>query len=189
MGEDAEPLGELRRFSGAGIYAIYYRGDFPAYSALPAKNRVEFNVPIYVGKAAPAGARKGGFGLDVSPGFVLFNRLRKHADAIHQVEISAGGEGRSDQIRLRDFFSRYLLVDDIWIPLGEAMMIERFQPLWNRVIEGFGNHDPGQGRYNQQRSAWDTLHPGRAWAASCRPYIKTRERILEAVRFHLAAEK
>jgi len=37
-------------------------------------------------------------------------------------------------------------------------------PLWNTVIDGFGNHDPGAGRYNQAKSAWDVLHPGRPWA-------------------------
>jgi hypothetical protein len=32
------------------------------------------------------------------------------------------------------------------------------------VLDGFGNHDLGKGRYNQQRSAWDIIHPGRKWA-------------------------
>jgi hypothetical protein len=39
-----------------------------------------------------------------------------------------------------------------------------YRPLWNTWIEGFGNHDPGSGRYNQAVSEWDTLHPGRVWA-------------------------
>jgi len=30
--------------------------------------------------------------------------------------------------------------------------------------DGFGNHDPGSGRYNQKRSVWDQVHPGRSWA-------------------------
>jgi len=42
----------------------------------------------------------------------------------------------------------------------EAMDIS----LWNIVLDGFGNHEPGSGRYNQQRSAWDIIHPGRQWA-------------------------
>lgn len=141
MAAAVEPLGELEQFKGAGIYAIYYRGEFPAYSALVVRNGGEFDIPIYVGKAVPAGARKGGVGLDVSPGFVLFKRLCEHADTIRQVEANADKRGNPAQIRLRDFFCRYLLVDDIWMPLGESMMTERVRPLWNKVIDGFGNHD------------------------------------------------
>jgi len=45
------------------------------------------------------------------------------------------------------------------------MLIEKYKPLWNTVLDGFGNHDPGSGRYKQQVSPWDVLHPGRSWAA------------------------
>ena len=54
-----------------------------------------------------------------------------------------------------------LVCDDIWIPLGESLLIERFQPPWNVLIEGFGIHTPGKGRNKQVKSRWDTLHPGR----------------------------
>ena len=50
------------------------------------------------------------------------------------------------------------------IPLGESLMIARTSPLWNAVIDGFGNHDPGKGRIAGMRPIWDTLHPGRPWA-------------------------
>ncbi|MFZ0932134.1 MAG: Eco29kI family restriction endonuclease, partial [Syntrophobacteraceae bacterium] len=49
----------------------------------------------------------------------------------------------------------------------EASLIRKFQPLWNTIIDGFGNHTPGEGRFNQAKSGWDVLHPGRAWAARC----------------------
>ena len=49
----------------------------------------------------------------------------------------------------------------------EASLIRKFQPLWNAIIDGFGNHTPGEGRFNQAKSGWDVLHPGRAWAARC----------------------
>jgi hypothetical protein len=26
-------------------------------------------------------------------------------------------------------------VDDIWIPLGESLLIEMFSPLWNKVLD------------------------------------------------------
>jgi hypothetical protein len=49
--------------------------------------------------------------------------------------------------------------------LGESLLIESFQPLWNVLIDGFGNHATGKRRATQYRSRWDTLHPGRVWAA------------------------
>ena len=68
---------------------------------------------------------------------------------------------------LADFSCRFLEVDDIWIPLGESLLIQFYRPLWNSVVDGFGNHDPGGGRYKGASPSWDTLHPGRHWAASC----------------------
>jgi len=142
-------------FLGAGIYAIYYSGPFDLYQPISQKNRNgKCSCPIYVGKAVPPGARKGGFGLDSDPGPSLYKRLAEHAESINQVS----------NLKLQDFHCRYLVVDDIWIPLAESLLIEMFSPLWNLVIDGFGNHDPGAGRYNQQKSPWDVLHPGRKWA-------------------------
>jgi hypothetical protein len=155
------PVGQLPPdpFIGAGIYAIYYVGEFPLYNEISAQNiNGLYNWPIYIGKAVPAGARKGGFGLDADPGQVLYKRLVEHATSINQ----------ATNIDLADFRCRFLVVEDIWIPLAESLLIEMFSPLWNKKIDGFGNHDPGKGRYNQQRSAWDVLHPGRPWAEKLR---------------------
>lgn len=153
-----KPLGMMEPFKGAGIYAIYYTGDFPLYAPIAQRNRDgRFEVPIYVGKAVPAGARKGGFGLGIDPGNALFNRLREHGQSVEQ----------SSNLNLGDFHCRFLVVDDIWIPLGESLLISKFSPLWNQWLDGFGNHDPGKGRYQQERSRWDVLHPGRAFAMKC----------------------
>ena len=127
--------------------------------------------PIYVGKAVPAGARKGGYGLGESPGEVLYRRLREHSESIDQAE----------NLALSDFKCRYLIVDDIWIPLGESLLISMFSPLWNQYLDGFGNHDPGAGRYNQQRSSWDVVHPGRPWANKLKPNSRSREEILKGI--------
>lgn len=54
------------------------------------------------------------------------------------------------------------------------MLIAMFQPLWNMLLDGFGNHDPGKGRYKQQRAPWDMVHPGRPWAARLMPNPKSR---------------
>lgn len=178
LAKPIEPLPPSEAFIGAGIYAIYYVGDFQAYEKLTAKNRDEqFLAPVYVGKAVPAGARKGGFGLGINPGNVLYKRLTEHADSINQ----------ASNLSLDQFFCRYLVVDDIWIPLGEALLIETFSPLWNKLIDGFGNHDPGSGRYNQQRSPWDVIHPGRPWAERLQPHRKSSEQILAGITDFLAA--
>lgn len=157
LARPAVPLGALAAFQGAGVYALYYTGTFKAYEALAKLNRAErFQMPIYVGKAVPAGSRKGG-GLDASPGQVLFKRLGEHAETVKS----------ATNLDLEDFRCRFLIVDDIWIPLGEALLIARFSPLWNSLIDGFGNHDPGKGRHAGTRSRWDVIHPGRVWAPRC----------------------
>lgn len=168
-------------FEGAGVYAIYYTGLHQPYTLY---NRIatyhqepELAVPIYVGKAVPAGARVGGFGLDAPAGTVLYDRLREHAASLEQAQ----------NLSLQDFHCRYLVVDDIWIPLGESLLIEMFAPIWNTTLAGFGNHDPGRGRYNQQRSPWDTLHPGRTWANNLQPNAKAAAQIMEIVERVLAA--
>src|SRR5262245_47301136 len=72
-------------FIGAGIYALYYVGDFPAYRKIAEQNGNDaWSLPIYVGKAVPAGARRGGYGLSEPPGEVLHRRLREHAASIQQ---------------------------------------------------------------------------------------------------------
>lgn len=144
-------------FVGAGLYAIYYIGEsFKLYEPIAKRNRGgKFSWPIYVGKAVPSGGRKGLGGFGVSPGNVLFNRLTKHAKSIEA----------ATNLQLSDFRCRYLVVDDIWIPLAESLLINRFSPVWNQSLDGFGNNDPGAMRYNGQRPQWDTLHPGRHWAA------------------------
>lgn len=150
------PLPPPSRFVGAGIYAVYYTGAFEPYRSISEKNgNNEFAQPIYVGKAVPPGARKGGFGLGTEPGPALFKRLGEHKTSLFAAR----------NLNLRDFSCRYLVSDDIWIPLGESLLIERFQPLWNVLIDGFGNHPTGERRASQYRSRWDTVHPGREWAA------------------------
>ena len=172
LAQQRSPLPPGEKFIAAGVYAIYYQGPFEPYQPIAARNQANDgkDVPIYVGKAVPAGARKGGFGLDSAPGTVLFNRLSEHAESVQQ----------ASNLSLDDFFCRFLAVDDIWIPLGENLLIEMFSPLWNRVIEGFGNHDPGSGRHQGKRSAWDELHPGRPWANKLQPG-KSPEIVLAAI--------
>lgn len=148
-------LAETEDLVGAGVYAIYYTGGFDPYRPVADRNKNDaFAQPIYVGKAVPKGARKGGMAFDASKGRALRGRLRQHATSIDQ----------ANNLHLADFHFRSLMVDDVWIPLGENMMIEQFKPIWNLVIDGFGNKTPGVRRATQNRSAWDVLHPGRQFA-------------------------
>ena len=161
-------------FIGAGVYMIYYCGNSGLYSAISSK---KFNRPIYVGKAVPAGARKGMGGIETAdPGRALFNRLSDHHNSISDAE----------NLNIEDFRCRYLCVDDIWIPMGETLLIQKFAPVWNVVVEGFGNHDPGKGRRSGKKSAWDILHPGRKWATNLPTGDKTRQQIEEDIRRFLS---
>lgn len=158
------PLGAVPRFNGAGIYAIYYVGSFPAYQRLSDNNRDgRFLAPIYVGKAVPEGGRKGTSIASVEDTRKLSERLREHAKSIGQVS----------NLSIDDFYCRFLVVDDVWIPLGESLLITKFMPVWNSLVDGFGNHDTGRRRYEGLRPRWDVLHPGRAWAAKCQARSET----------------
>lgn len=172
-------MATLEEFKGAGVYAIYYRGDHPAYAEIARRNADGKAVqPIYVGKAVPAGARTGRTApvarrrarADDTPpeareeraapaahGKWLYKRLSEHADSLRA----------ASNLEIDDFSCRFLVVDDVWIPLGESMLIARYAPVWNSLLDGFGNHNPGGGRYQGLRPRWDVLHPGRAWADRC----------------------
>lgn len=52
-------LENIDLFLGAGIYALYYLGSFPAYSRLAESNLQRCAEPIYVGKAEPSGSCRG----------------------------------------------------------------------------------------------------------------------------------
>ena len=167
-------------FEGAGIYALYYIGDFPAYARITAANTENrFEAPIYIGKADPKGGRKGALELDAADGTPLYGRLKDHASSIEQAV----------NLQFSDFFCRILVVDDIWISLGERRAIQRYLPLWNTTVDGFGNHDPGNRRKEQYRSDWDVVHPGRSWAEKLGRGSKSAEQILAAVLHPPTVEK
>jgi len=175
--KEAHPLGNVPVFEGAGIYAIYYTGDFEAYKPVARLNAEEkFLWPIYVGKAVPAGARMG-TSTEPTAGKVLHKRLREHADSVRAAE----------NLDIKDFFCRFLVVDDIWIPLGESLIIARFTPVWNSLIDGFGNHNPGKGRHAGMRPRWDVLHPGRAWALNLSDRPENQAHILQDASTYLSS--
>lgn len=168
------PLGEIKSFEGAGIYVIYYTGSYTPYAKLQELNGGEDGpvVPIYIGKAVPTGGRKGLTDPEISArGKNLFKRLDEHRKSIEA----------TSNLDIADFSCRYLVVDDVWIPLGESLLIQRHRPIWNSLVDGFGNHTPGKGRFKGARPSWDTLHPGRSWAEKCAPSIHTEAQILHRI--------
>ena len=158
-------LPPTEKFSGSGVYALYYTGTLPFYSHISSS---DLNKPIYVGKAVPTGTRKGSREVDFKTSPELYRRLHDHAKSITQAE----------NLDLAEFQVRYLVVEPVWITLAERFLIDHFRPVWNTVIEGFGNHDPGSGRRNMRRPYWDIIHPGRPWAAK----LKAAQTLEEIVR-------
>ncbi len=173
LAQPVVPLAGLEPFIGAGVYALYYSGGFSAYTPISDSACV---VPIYVGKAVPPGSRRGKLGLTVNPGRALYSRLNDHEKSVAEaVNLDAA-----------DFWCRYLVVEDIWIPLGESLLIAHFKPVWNQALGGFGLHDPGSGRHGSLRSDWDELHPGRSWYSKMTS-ATTPEELEERVAEHFAA--
>ncbi len=145
-------------FIGAGVYALYYIGESPYYKHLYELNRLNFVQPIYVGKAVPRGWRQA---RAQEASNELFSRLSDHHNSISQ----------ATNLRIEDFRCRFMILEDASVDLigtVEAALIRQYTPVWNSCIDGFGNHDPGSGRYDQAKSDWDILHPGRKWAERLR---------------------
>ncbi|MEU8379548.1 Eco29kI family restriction endonuclease [Streptosporangium sp. NPDC048865] len=184
---EREPVHRLppSPFQGPGLYAIYYVGKYELYKPLSDLCRREatpeshdigpFAVPMYVGKAAASGSRKG---TRKTTNRELYNRIREHANSIRNA---------ASTLDISDFRVRYLRVKDIWIPLGEHGIINRYKPIWNRVVDGFGNHAQGSGRDEQSRSPWDMIHPGRSFAMRLTPNPDGLEKIEQRVRDAVAA--
>ena len=158
-------------FSGTGVYALYYIGKNKYYKELYRLNRTEFKQPIYVGKAVPKGWRKARrINRKEDSPHELSRRLSEHANSISQV----------NNLKIEDFYCRFMILEESasdMIGTVEAALIRHYKPVWNCLIDGFGNHDPGRGRYNQAQSDWDMLHPGREWAARCKGVANSIEEI------------
>ena len=144
-------------FKGAGVYAIYCIAKTGLYKTFGERiNRTSYSVPIYVGKAVPSGWRQSRI-LDDAAGSALYSRLRQYSESIKN------GKG----LNLSDFVCRFAILEGDtanMIAALEAAIIAEHSPLWNSVIDGFGNHDPGKRRVTGKRPQWDCLHPGRPWA-------------------------
>jgi hypothetical protein len=73
------------RFGGAGVYGLYYTGNFTEYARIKEMNADSFVQPIYIGKAVPKGWRTAR--VTGTQGQTLRGRLRQHARNIVQQAI------------------------------------------------------------------------------------------------------
>lgn len=162
-------LAAIPEFYGAGVYALYYSGDFEAYRQLA---RTEH--PIYVGKADPNhNAAKDA----ITQGAKLSIRLREHAKSI----------SKANNLRLEDFECRFLIVQTGFQKSAEEYLIKFFQPIWNsetQICYGLGKHGDSSTTRVNKRSPWDTMHPGREWARATISDQKSVEKIVEEITAH-----
>jgi len=166
------------RFQGPGVYALYYVGTTGLYAPLAAIHDLKLIRPIYVGKAVTTGWRTAR-GKVTLRDENLYLRLREHATSIRQ----------ASNLELKDFRCRFMILSgpeaDL-IGTVEATLIRIYKPLWNSVIDGFGNHDPGKGRIAQALSEWDALHPGRPWAARLTGQVPDLTRAIEKIQSYFS---
>jgi len=167
------------KFHGTGVYAIYYTGKDNLYRGISERNRLEFSLPIYVGKAVPRGWRKARIEdqNDIKT-YELNGRLREHSRSISLV----------NNLNLQDFQCRFMILEgnsSSLIGTVEAALIRYYRPLWNIKLDGFGNHDPGKGRYNQAKSDWDIIHSGRTWAEKCKGKPNESDKVKEQITKYL----
>lgn len=165
------PLSEIPDFYGAGVYAIYYKGDFPAYAPLSGTDH-----PIYVGKADPENQTAKDA---ISQGTKLSARLNEHAKSIRKAKGS---------LSIDDFECRFLIVQTGFQKSAEDYLINFFKPIWNsetKICFGLGKHGDSSETRGNKRSPWDTLHPGREWADASTENQKAPKLILEQIATHM----
>jgi hypothetical protein len=159
-------------FAGTGVYALYYTGSFELYQSL--------NQPIYVGKAVPRGWRQGrNTGQEARE---LYQRLKEHQRSLEQI----------NNLQTKDFACRFMVFEEAatdMIGTVEAALIKLYRPLWNTALDGFGNHDPGKGRYAQAKSDWDVLHVGRSWADKCLGVTSSQDAVRQKVLQYLEGQR
>lgn len=171
VAQTRHPLSAIPEFYGAGVYAIYYRGDFEYYRALSGTDH-----PIYVGKADPVNPSAKDA---VAQGVKLSGRLDEHAKSIRKAATT---------LNIEDFDGRFLIVQTGFQKSAEDYLINMFKPIWNsetKICFGLGKHGDSSDTRGNKRSPWDTLHPGRAWADASSENQKAPDVIAEQIREHL----
>lgn len=168
------PLADVEKFYGAGVYALYYKGAFKAYSQISGKE-----TPLYTGKADPKVAHAEN---PTEQGESLSRRINEHKKSI---ELVSGDGG----ISLDDFEVRYLVTASGFQVTAENFLINYFKPIWNKetkICFGIGKHGDDAKTRRNKKSPWDTLHPGRKWALASEE-LKTPDQIATDISNHLRA--
>jgi len=177
-GTPVHPLPPPTKFHGTGVYALYYTGREGLYSTYGELNRTAYEHPIYIGKAVPKGWRQSRIADDPeAKASELQGRLREHSNNIKKVL----------ELEQNYFFCRLVILEGSasdMIGTIEAALIKKHKPLWNTSMDGFGNHTPGKGRFEQAKSDWDVIHAGRAWADKCNGIPKSKEEVLSNIEKH-----
>lgn len=163
---EAQPrikLSDVSRFWGAGVYALYYCGDHPAYERISGTD-----IPIYVGMAASSDPLAK---TSSAQGDKLYSRVvGDHRRSIQQAESWSTSEQNVDglpELHVRDFEVRYLVLQNVYAGAVEQHLIHHYAPVWNNetdICYGIGKHGDAASTRANTRSPWDTLHPGRPWA-------------------------
>ncbi|HCF7311842.1 TPA: Eco29kI family restriction endonuclease [Pseudomonas aeruginosa] len=150
------PLPPPDRFTGAGVYALYYTGSHSAYADLIGLDNGAGGTkyPVYIGSAVRENAKQG-FNPRPTAQARLWTRLGHHAESIRAVE----NAGLDPAFKLEDFRCRFLVLNDAYVTLAESVLIATFRPAWNGM--GFGSKVVGVRREGQVPSLWDSLHAGR----------------------------
>ena len=174
VAQKREPLGTVGAFYGSGVYAIYYKGKFAPYKSISGTE-----TPIYVGQAAPADntART-----PIEQGDRLARRLKDHSKNIGLA---------TSTISLSDFEYRALVVQSGHETAAEDYLIHLFKPVWNSETDiryGLGKHGDDATTRANTKSPWDTLHPGRPWAAKS-PDGRSKDRIASDLAKHFSEHR
>lgn len=161
MAQDRVPMERIARTYGSGVYAIYYKGDHPAYLPLSGTE-----TPIYVGKADP---KQADAKTSREQGPQLYGRLADHRRMILTVGKYASDNQLPNPLRVGDFECRRLVCATNAQLVAERHLIRTFRPIWNNEVGicwGISKHGDAATTRANKRSPWDVLHPGRAWAMS-----------------------
>ena len=173
VSREKKSLAELipKPFYGAGVYALYYRGKSEkAYRPLSGTE-----TPIYVGKADPADPQAETV---EEQGQALYRRLRDHCKSMTKANLP-----------LKDFQFRAAPIQTGMQGAVEDFMIRLFLPIWNKEVKicyGIGKHGDSASTRGNKRSPWDTMHPGRKWAAATKMDQMSRKEIMSGIASHLA---
>jgi len=172
VAQEPQQLASVEKFYGSGVYAIYYKGGFPLYAPI-----ANSETPIYVGKASPAipNARN-----PLEQGDRLARRLDDHRKNISKAKST---------LVIDDFQCRFLVVQSGYETAAENFLIHLFHPIWNSetdILYGLGKHGDSADTRANRRSPWDTMHPGREWAAKTTTDARSKSGIEAGLEKHFA---